>query len=173
MNSIYFKTIFRFILLVLLQVFLLKHIYLGEGFLRSFYFIVYPLFILLLPFNTPRPALLLLGFFMGVIVDYNYMSLGVHASAAVLMAFLREPILRLLEPKGGYNLNFSPTKARMGWAWFTRYASIMMLIHLLFYFSMDIFTPYYVGQILQRTMASFVVSVGLIFILQAIFNPRE
>ncbi len=173
MNSIYFKNIFRFILLVLIQVFLLKQIYLGEGFLRSFYFIVYPLFILLLPFNIPRPALLLLSFLIGIIVDYNYMSLGVHASASVFTAFFRQPTLRLLEPKGGYNLNFSPTKARMGWAWFTRYVSIMMLIHLLFYFSMEIFTPYYIGQVLQRTMASFIVSVGLIFILQAIFNPRE
>ncbi|NJK82907.1 MAG: hypothetical protein HC912_02935 [Saprospiraceae bacterium] len=83
----------------------------------------------------------MLGFVLGIIVDYTYMSLGVHASATVFTAFVRQPVLRALEPKGGYNLNFSPTKARMGWAWFIRYVSIMMLVHLLFYFSMEIFTP--------------------------------
>lgn len=173
MSSIYFKNIFRFLLLVFTQILILRQINLGQGFLSDFYFIIYPLFILLLPFRTPRWAVLLIGFFLGLFIDFGYNSLGVHASASVFTAFMRSPVIGVLEPRGGYNLTFSPTKARMGWGWFIRYASILLALHLLVYFSVEAFTFFYIGKILREAVASFLVSISIILIYQVILNPID
>ncbi len=173
MNSVYYKNIFRFLFLVLAQLLILKQIYLGEGFLSFFYFLVYPLFIFLLPLRTPRWLVLLLGFLLGITIDFGYNSLGVHTSAAVFTAFMRSPVLGLLEPRGGYNLNVSPTKVRMNWGWFIQYVSILLAIHLFIYFSVEAFTFYYLGTIVRETVSSFLGSISIILILQIIFNPKE
>src|ERR1700739_3319163 len=79
------KNIGRFIILVLLQVLIVKNINLG----RYFIFFPYVLFILLLPFNTPKPLVLFASFVLGLCIDAFYNTQGMHASACVLMAFAR------------------------------------------------------------------------------------
>ncbi len=173
MSSAILTNVFRFILLLLLQVFVFKQMTLGHEYLRVFQVLVYPLFILLLPFRTPRYLVILLGFVMGLAVDIFYDSPGVHASALVFMAFVRDWVLSWMEPKGGYNLNFSPTKERMGLGWFFQYTSILLACHLFFYFSVEAFTFVYIIDIIQKTVASFVVSLAVIMIMQFIFNPLD
>ncbi|MEJ7660920.1 MAG: hypothetical protein WKG07_15535 [Hymenobacter sp.] len=46
-------------------------------------------FILFLPLRTPIALLLLLGFAMGLAMDISYDTGGLHAAAAVLLAYLR------------------------------------------------------------------------------------
>lgn len=70
-----------------------------------------------------------------------YDSWGVHASASVFLAFIRPGMLRRLEPKGGYNLNYGLTIQRFSLNWSLRYAAFMMLFYLGFYYSMQVFSP--------------------------------
>ncbi|MEM0994007.1 MAG: rod shape-determining protein MreD [Bacteroidota bacterium] len=170
-NSIIITNVVRFFALVLIQILILKQVVIAEGFWNSFRFIIYPLFILLLPFNINRLLLIFLGFLIGLTVDIFYDTPGVHASASTLIAFLRGRVLKILEPKGGYNVNFSPTRNRMGNSWFVPYVSILLFIHLLTYFSMEAFTLVYFVQILQNTFFSFFASFSIIMIFQIIFNP--
>ncbi len=173
MNSLILKNIVRFIGLVAIQVLVLKQIYFQAPVLKHVFVIIYPIFILLLPLRTANVLVIFLGFALGIVIDAFYDSLGIHASACVFTAFLRPYILTFLEPRGGYNINQSPTKYRFGIGWFLRYSSILMLLHLFFYFSVEAFTFVYIGTILLRTGLSFVFSMFFVLVYQYIFNPKD
>ncbi len=173
MNNPIIRQSLRLLFLLLLQVLILKQIPLGP--IGPFYAdaLVYPLFLLLLPQRTSLELLLLLGFGIGLLVDMFYDSWGVHASASVFLAFLRPAMLRRLEPKGGYNLNYGLTIQRFSLNWFLRYAALMMVFYLGFYYSMQVFTPVFFLQILVKTALSFAASMLFILILMLIFNPLD
>ena len=80
----------RFILLVLLQVFLLNNINLA-GYINPY---LYILFILLYPSNGNQTALIFLSFLLGLSVDIFEDSGGVHAGASAFVAYLRPIILK-------------------------------------------------------------------------------
>lgn len=174
MSNTVFTNVFRFLALLALQVLILKRInLLGEESMNYINFLVYPLFILLLPFSMSSTVILLLAFLMGISVDYFYDSLGVHASALVFLAWSRGIVLRQLEPKGGYNLNYSPTKKRMGTSWFFRYTIILMGLFVFFYFCVEVFNFALFGRILLKSILSYIASVVFIIILMFIFDPTD
>lgn len=173
MNNVVRANVFRFLGLVLIQGLVFQYIGVGWERFPYLHIVVFPIFILLLPMRTPQPLILLLGFAVGMAVDIFYNTLGVNASAAVFTAFARPVVLKILEPRGGYNINFSPTAARMGLGWFMRYAAILMFLHLFFYFSVEAFTFVYIIDILLKTIVSFPFSMAFLIIFQAIFKPVE
>ena len=173
MNNAIPINIIRFLGLLTLQVLVLKPISYGWDGPFFINFIVYQLFIILLPLRTPMPAALLSAFAMGILVDLAYDSWGVHAAASVLTAYLRPWPLKWLQPREGYNVNHSPTRKRMGMQWFLCYASIMMSFHLFAYFSLDAFSPYFIKSILLKTAFSFPLSMIFVLIIMYIFNPED
>lgn len=174
MNKIVLVNIIRFIMLVLIQVLVLKNLNFGGGsFLEMLHFIIYPLFILLLPHDMPKWMVILLGFLMGITIDVFYNTYGVHASATVMTAMFRSTILKILEPKGGFPKGQSPTRYRLGNMQFLRYILIMLGIHIIWYHSMELFTPLHIGQILLRSIISFPISVCLIMIHAFLVNPKN
>ncbi len=173
MNSSVIKHGIRFVLLVLAQILIFKSIDLDTNGFSYFTIFIYPVFILLLPIRTPTVLVVLLGFLLGLTVDVFYDSLGVHAGASVFSAFIRSTILHLLEPRGGYEVNASPTKSNYGINFFFKYAAIFMFFHIAVYFSLEIFTPVYFNEIFIRTGFSFILSILFIIIYQYLFNPKE
>jgi hypothetical protein len=173
MTSSFFINGARFLGLFLLQVFVLKRLSIGwEGYLYI-NVLVYPLFILLLPLRTPHAAVLGLSFLLGIAIDWFYDTPGIHASAAVFAGYMRAYVLNWLEPREGYNVNYSPTKKRMGMPWFARYTAIMTALHLFWYFSVDAFTFYYWQDILVKTSFTFIFSMVLLLMIVLIFNPVD
>jgi len=172
-NSSIIKHGIRFVLLVLAQILIFKSIDLDTNGFSYFTIFIYPVFILLLPIRTPTVLVVLLGFLLGLTVDVFYDSLGVHAGASVFSAFIRSTILHLLEPRGGYEVNASPTKSNYGINFFFKYAAIFMFFHIVVYFSLEIFTPVYFNEIFIRTGFSFILSLLFIIIYQYLFNPKE
>ncbi len=173
MNSIVTTNIVRFIVFVLLQVLVFKGISFGGEWSGYFNLIVYPIFIILLPLRLPHFLIVILGFVLGISIDLFYDSLGVHASACVFLGFIRPLVLEILAPQGGYNMSFSPTKARFGNTWFLIYASTMMFLHLFFYFSVEAFTFYHIGQIFLKTLFTFFISMIFIIVYQFSLNPLD
>lgn len=154
--------------LMLIQILLLLNfaIPLGSHFSLTIY--IYPLIIILLPLSISRIAVLTIAFVLGLMVDYFYQSPGVHASALVLMAYLRPYILALIEPRGGYRADSTPNSSNYGLGWFLSYCAIMLLIHLLTYFSIDAFSLIFIVKILVNTIISFIASYLIIFLYQLI-----
>ncbi len=173
MTSAVFRNIFRFIGLWAIQVLVLRSVVLGEGWLSYPHVVIYPLFLILLPLRTPHALIVFLGFLMGFGVDLVYGTYGIHASASVFTGFIRPTILSIFTPRGGYNINHSPTAYRFGSGWFLRYAALLMLLHLFFYFSVDAFTFVYIVEVLLKTFASFLLSMLFIVLYQIIINPKE
>ncbi|MCO5272514.1 MAG: rod shape-determining protein MreD [Cyclobacteriaceae bacterium] len=114
-----------FFIYLLVQVVLMKNLVL---FNTAFCFI-YIAFILFLPIETNILLLMALGFVMGFLVDVFYDSLGMHASALVLVAFVRNFWLSRITPQGGYDAGEGPTLAANGLQWFFIYAFPLVFIH--------------------------------------------
>lgn len=160
----------RFLALVLFQVLILNHVELS-GYLNPF---LYVLFILMLPFETPEWLVLLLGFFLGLTIDMFSDTLGMHTTATVLMAYLRKFILSFMAPRDGYEVNFSPTFRQMGLSWFLIYTAILIFIHHLVLFYLEMFRLSDFFYTFVKVIFSTLFTLTLVFITQFIFNtPKE
>lgn len=172
MNKELRVNIIRAILILCLQILVLKNINLGDGLLGQVHFFIYPLFILLLPVNMQLWIAMILAFFYGLILDLFYDTLGVHAAALVFLAYMRPITLRLLVPREGYKSNIGPSLKNYGIGWFASFCSILLLVHHLFFFSVEAFSMVYYKTILISTFLSFVASFALILVQQLIFKNK-
>ncbi|MCX6258967.1 MAG: rod shape-determining protein MreD, partial [Bacteroidia bacterium] len=130
------KNIWRFILLVLLQVLILNNIRFS-GFINPY---VYVMFILLLPFETPKWLLIISAFLIGISVDYFSDTMGMHAAASVCMAYFRPHILGLIAPRDTYEAGTYPQMNYFGFTWFVQYCLILTFIHHSVLFFAEVFT---------------------------------
>ena len=90
MNSNNLLSIFQFILLLFLQVFLLNNINLF-GFINPN---LYLLFFIVYRFDTNPTLLIFLGFLMGLLLDLLTQGSGAHTIASLTIAFVRPIIIR-------------------------------------------------------------------------------
>ncbi|MDD4193158.1 MAG: rod shape-determining protein MreD, partial [Mangrovibacterium sp.] len=130
------KYTLMWIVLILLQIMLFNHIRFS-GLVNPY---LYVLFILLLPFDTPKYLLLILGFLLGLNVDIFCNTPGIHASATTVMAFARPAVINLISSHDILDSNALPRMKQMGPAWFIRYTILLVLLHHLFLFYVEVFT---------------------------------
>lgn len=156
------KYIFRFVILVLIQILIFNNIQLS-GYINPY---IYILFILLLPFDTPQWLLLILGFLLGVSIDLFCDTLGMHTIATTLMAFLRPFVLNIIAPQDGYETGSNPTIAFYGFSWFFRYAAILTVIHHFVLFYIEIFNFGGFLSTLFRVILSSAVTLFIIILSQ-------
>lgn len=167
-NSIPLLTI-RFIVLVLLQVLILNNVAFN-GYVNPY---LYILFVLMLPFETPKWLVLFLGFALGFSVDIFSSTLGMHLGATLFMAYAREYVLRLIAPRGGYDPVHKPSIKDMGIAWFTTYVSILTILHHLFLFTIEVFRFSEFFSTMGRSLLSSLFTLMLIFIIQPIILRKK
>ena len=171
MNKVTTSIIIRFLILGFLQGLVLIEISIEINDLPYFQTLLYPLLILVIPFSVSRPTQLVLAFFLGLLVDMYYDSPGIHAAALVFTAYIRPYVLSWVEPRESYNIKDSPTKGQYGLAWFMRYSSTLIAIHLFTYFSIEAFTFYFIIDIILKTVSSFLIT--MLFILMSVFIMRD
>jgi rod shape-determining protein MreD len=128
--------ILRFLFLVLVQALVLDHLDVANGYIVPY---LYILFLLMLPFEVPAWAGLFIGTGTGMVMDMFSDTPGMHMSACTVMMYLRIYMLRLLRPREGYEFGMRPTVPRMGMAWFVTYAGILILVHHLWLFFIEMF----------------------------------
>lgn len=142
--SIQLRNFLRFWLIIAVQV-LLNKITLRwwsepAGF-PIFVPLLYPLFILLLPFETPVWMALLIGAITGLTVDSLMNTGGMHAAAAILIAYLRPNVLVALLPRALEDYpGQSPNVKNMSWAGFLTYAGFLILLHHAVFFSIEMWS---------------------------------
>ena len=156
----------NFILLVLIQVFILNNIQLG-GFINPY---IYVLFILILPFETPNWFLLFIAFILGMSIDLFSHTIGMHSSATVFMAFLRPYILKLISPRDGYESETLPQLKYYGAVWFIRYSFFLVFAHHLFLFYIEVFRLSNFFATFARVVLSSIFTILLILISQYFFR---
>ncbi|MFC2112014.1 rod shape-determining protein MreD [Bacteroidota bacterium] len=162
MIKLFGRNIIRFLILVLVQILVLNNIQVSGYIVPNFYI----LFILLLPFETPRWLLLFSAFAIGMSVDLFMQTPGMHAAATVFMAWLRPWVLGMSAPRDGYEPGTFPRLFYYGFQWFLRYTVILVLAHhfILFYIEVFRFTEFF--STLLRVLLSSLFSVILIMLSQ-------
>jgi rod shape-determining protein MreD len=152
-----------FIGLVLIQVLVLNHIQFS-GFVNPY---IYILFVLLLPLSSRHYTVLILGFLMGFTIDIFSNSLGVHSFATVLIAYLRPLVIRAISDREEDMSEF-PGLKQNGLGWFIKYVMIMVLIHHIVLFYIEVFTFVNFLTTLIRALLSSAFSIFVIVLSQFI-----
>ncbi len=167
--NLYLRIVVRFIVLVLFQVLVLNNIRFG-GYINPY---LYVLFILLLPYETPGWLLLILAFLTGYTIDTFTNTPGMHAAASVFMAFSRPAVLKLLRITTEDDPGSCPGIADLGFRIFTTYALLLVFIHHLVLFLLEIFRFSEILLTLTRAGLSTVLTLLLIIIAQYLFYRKQ
>jgi rod shape-determining protein MreD len=169
MSRVIIINLIRFVVLVLLQVFLLKNFSLYN--LSVPY--LYILFILLLPFEIPNLLLFLLSFLLGLTIDMFYDTPGLHAASCVVLALVRVLFISVTVQKDGFDNEPEPTLGNMGFRWFFTYSSLLIIVHHFFLFNLEVFRLDEIQYTLLRFISSAAFTLFLILISSFLFYRRK
>ncbi len=160
------KTVLTFLLFMLLQLLVFRNVVMQD---YAFCF-MYIACILLLPNEVSQTWVIPISFLVGLIIDIFYDTAGVHASACVLIGYLRSYILPLLLPNRGLETDIVLSINGMGTERFVRYIFIMTLIHhtLLFFVEAGTFQFFVVTII--KIVSSVLVTTLSIVLLHVVFR---
>ncbi|MEZ5198817.1 MAG: rod shape-determining protein MreD [Bacteroidales bacterium] len=161
----YINNIVRFIGLILLQVLILDNINFG-GYVNPY---LYVYFILLLPFEISGWLLLISSFLLGLGVDVFSGTPGMHAFASVLMAFFRPAVVKSIGSKREYEAGMSPCIKDLGFQWFFVYSLILILIHHLALFYLEVFRFSGFFNTFLRAIYSVIFTLVLVILTQFLF----
>lgn len=164
MNSSIVGHIMRFAILLLLQVLILNHI----NFLGYINPYAYVLFILLYPISNNRQLFILFSFLLGLLVDLFSDSGGVHAAASVTLAYARPVFL-----KSVFGTSYEHQTVKISGAEFGQrltYFVLMILLHHLILFSLEVFNTSNILLILKKTLFSSIFTSILCLILTILFS---
>jgi rod shape-determining protein MreD len=160
----------RFAVIILLQLFVVNNIELSS--MVNPY--IYVVFVLLLPLNTKPWHTVLIAFLTGAVMDAFSSTPGLHIAATNLMGFLRIHYLKAVTTKEDQQGNIIPSISQKGIVWFVLYGFIMIFIHHLFLFYLEIYSLREFFATLLRVFLSTLVSLLLIIIGQLLFyNVRK
>ena len=159
----------RFVVLMAMQVLFMHSLVLFD---TGFCFI-YLAFLLFLPIQMPPVLLLLVAFVTGFTLDIFYDTGGIHAAATVLLAYLRPYILLLLTPRDGYDQNDSVNLHMMGWRWFLVYSFILIFLHHLTFFFLELAGIKLIGFTLLKIVVSTLFTGIVMIIIQLLFFSRR
>jgi rod shape-determining protein MreD len=176
--NVYLKNALRFCVIVLLQVLILNKVTLRWWSEPSVFPVftpyIYPLFILLLPFETPVWGLLICGFVLGLSIDSFTNTAGMHALATVLIAYLRTNVLSALLPRNLSEYSgMQPSTRNMGWMPFLVYSGFLLILHHLVFFSVELWNFSNIGQLMLKTLASVVTSMLFIIVYLLLFTRQD
>ena len=161
------RNILRFLGLLFLQVLIIDNIRLGN-FIHP---CAYVLFVMLLPFETPKWKLIINGFIIGFAVDIFNGTPGLNAAATVLMAYVRPNIIGLTTRKSDIEGKTAPTVSEMGLQWFFLYSILLLIIHNFTLFMLEAFSFRLFGLVLLETLLSVLISSFVIILIIYIFKP--
>ena len=158
-----------FFVYLIVQVLLLKNLVIYEV---AFCYL-YIAFILLVPVETNTLVLMGAGFLLGFFVDIFYDSLGLHASATVMVAYFRNYWLATITPQGGYDAGGSPSVSANGLQWFVVYSMPLVFVHQLFLFFTEAWGFSIFWYTMQKVMASLLFTMTVIILLQFLFSEKR
>lgn len=157
------QNIARFVLLILVQVLILNNIQF-LGYINPY---IYILFILSLPARMPRWATLLLAFALGIAIDAFSNTLGLHAFAAVLMAYERYSVINLFTSLDEGN-NPTPSFYTFGVSNYVKYVVTLVVIHHFTLFFLEAFSLHNAGLTLLKSVINSAITLLIIFGIQTL-----
>lgn len=164
-----FSFVLYFFLFVIFQILIFKNLALYNYALCF----IYIGFILLMPFDIPPILLITVSFILGIIIDIFYDTLGIHAGACVLIAYMRPYIINLLTPKGGYDKGTEISISAQGFQWMITYAGIMIFAHHFTLFVFEVWGIKLFFSLLLKTLASTLFTLIIFILFQYLFQSPK
>ncbi len=167
MNNELFMNIFRFILLLLVQIIIFNNMNF-LGYISPF---PYVLFIILYPVNGNKYGLLLASFLLGITLDIFSNSGGIHAAASIVLAYYRPYIFKfsfgVSYEYQTVKLNDVLTPERFS------FILISVLIHHIILFILETFQISFFWDTLVRIILSTVFTIIICIIIIYLIKPNR
>ncbi len=137
------QNIIRFGIILFIQIFLLNSVEVARNtslynvalFKPFFYF----LFILMLPVNMPRGLVIIISFLTGLTLDFYTNKFGLHASASLLLGFIRPFLLNIFfnQPGKESKTLVTPSLVKMGFKNFFLYSLICLTVTITYFYIIE------------------------------------
>ncbi|WP_166922872.1 rod shape-determining protein MreD [Flavobacterium poyangense] len=167
MNSALLLNIFRFIILLAIQVVIFNNMNF-LGYISPFPYI---LFIILYPVNSNKSGLIISSFLLGLIMDMFCNSGGIHATASVILAYYRPYIFKfsfgLSYEYQTIKLNESLTPERFS------FILLSVILHHIILFTLEAFQFKFIWDILLRTLFSSIFTIIISVIIIYLIKPNK
>ncbi|MND84710.1 hypothetical protein D3C80_766070 [compost metagenome] len=167
MNSTLLVNIFRFVLLLAVQIIVFNNMNFF-GFVSPFPYI---LFIILYPVNGNKSGLLIASFLLGLVMDMFSNSGGIHAASCLALAFYRPYLFKfsfgLSYEYQTVKLNDILTPERFS------FILLSVLIHHFVLFVLEAFQFSFFWNILLRTALSTVFTIIICIIIIYLIKPNK
>ncbi|MCX2744526.1 Rod shape-determining protein MreD [Mangrovivirga sp. M17] len=149
------------LLIILIQITILKNIVLFDV---AFCFL-YVAILLNIPFTVGRVWQLVIGFLVGLLIDVFYNSIGIHASACLLLTFVRPIYLQYNFPRTPDPINI-PNVKNTGFSWYLGYSFFLVFLHQCVIFFVEASNKSLFFLTLYKVFASTIFTVLVILIVQ-------
>ena len=167
MNSTLLVNIFRFVLLLAVQIIIFNNMNFF-GYISPF---PYMLFIILYPVNGNKSGLLTASFLLGLIIDMFSNSGGIHTTACIILAYFRPYIFKfsfgLSYEYQTVKLNDVLTPERFS------FILISVVIHHFILFILEAFQFSLILDVLLRTLLSTVFTILICIIIIYLIKPNR
>lgn len=124
MNNV-LSNIFRFVIVLLLQIFVCNYIHLF-GFLTP---ALYLLALLLLPLELPKSLQYIIGFATGFVIDMFAHTMGINALACTVVMFIRPYWVKIINGRNTTEGVDRPVPGVKDFKWMLFYVLVLTLIH--------------------------------------------
>jgi len=159
----------RFIILLLLQVFVFNYVQ-WFGFLNPF---VYLLFLILLPVEIPKTAQYAIAFVTGFVVDAFLRSFGIQAFSCVLMVFLRPYVILVLNGFKPLETGVKPAPGVKTFNWILVYTLLLVFVHQISVTILEIFQWHQWWRILWTAVVNTLFTTFIILCIEYIFYTNK
>jgi hypothetical protein len=171
-NSTIVANLLRLIGLFCLQVLVFKQV--GTAIGLYFNVLIYPLFLLLLPIRSATVVNIFIGFFFGLMIDWSYGGVGLHASAGVFGGFIRNTVIEFFAPKGGFPEKVPIASPRhISMQVFLSIASVFFALYLLWFFTVDELALASYVTIILKTTAAWILSMFFVWMYVLFLDPEQ
>lgn len=167
MNSTLLVNIFRFVLLLAVQIIIFNNMNF-LGYISPF---PYLLFIILYPVNGNKSGLLIASFFLGLIMDMFSNSGGIHATACLVLAYFRPYIFKF-----SFGLSYEYQTIKLNDVLTPeRFSFILMsvVIHHFTLFVLEAFQLSFFLDILLRSLLSSIFTILICIIIIYLIKPNK
>ena len=158
----------RFVFFLIAQAFIFNQLEIGLG----IQLMVYPLYIFLLPLGMNVFLLMLISFGLGFCIDLFSNTYGLHASSALVIAYGRSYLLKLFEPRDGFDPGIELTIYSIGYTWFAYVFGTFLLVHTMWFFLIEQFKWSEFWYVVLKTVLGVPMSLIICVLLQFLFFKK-
>jgi cell shape-determining protein MreD len=169
------KNIFRFTIIMAIQVFVLNDVWLkgnttlmGISLFKPY---IYLLFILMLPVQLNKNLTLVIALLVGIVMDIFSQTYGLHASACLLVAFFRPYLLQIVMQQNIKDTNkmTTPSLSKLGFKSFFVYVGALVIVFSFYFYLIREFVYPHTVHFLVNTIFTSFTTILLIILSQVFF----